>query len=69
MAAFHSEPRRATPEATAWFHVSTPGVFFEAELALDDDAMTTRQRAAYRKLQRLSEKHGIPILRTSYRVG
>lgn len=69
MPMYHDNPRRAEPASWQWYSVSTPSVFCEFKLPVDDAIMTRTHRRQYAKLQRLAEQHGTRIQASSYRLG
>lgn len=53
----------------AFFSVSTPSVFKEFELPIDDDAMTTADQKKWERLNLLTQRHGTCVDRCSYERG
>jgi hypothetical protein len=66
---YSAEPNRCFPESWQWYCVSTPAVFREYKLPVNDKIMTKEHRKQYKELLHLSEVHGAPITCSNFRRG
>lgn len=57
------------PDDFAFFSASTPSVFAEYLLPIEDALDTRRQAAQRRRLERIADDHGTYVYRSSYRLG